>query len=197
MLASASVAVPRAAVILAAGASERMGQPKALLPWRGSTLVEYAVQQARLAGAEHVVVVLGPATRDLHLDATLTFNPSPESGRSTSIRLGAERLPDAVGAILMQSVDQPVEADVIAALFNAVEGGAAVAVPSFGGRRGHPVCFSGSLLGELRTLREDDQGLRAVVRRQPPTEVPVTSESVVWNLNDPAAYAAARAVVQP
>ena len=80
----------------------------------------------------------------------------------------------------------------IAALFNAVEGGAAVAVPTFRGRRGHPVCFSGSLLSELRKVREEDQGLRAVVRRQPPTEVPVTSESVVWNLNDPAAYLAAR-----
>jgi CTP:molybdopterin cytidylyltransferase MocA len=169
-----------------------MGQPKALLPWRGSTLVEHAVQQARLAGTEHLVVVVGPATRDLHLDATTTFNPSPESGRSTSIRLGAARLPDAVGAILVQSVDQPVEADVIAALFDAVESGAAVAVPSFGGRRGHPVCVSGSLLSELRTVAEEDQGLRAVVRRHPPTAVPVASESVVWNLNDPAAYLAAR-----
>src|SRR5919199_373505 len=188
LLASACVAAARAGVILAAGASRRMGQPKALLPWRGSTLVEHAVQQARLAGTEHLVVVVGPATRDLHLDAATTFNPSPESGRSTSIRLGAERLPEAAGAILVQSVDQPVEAEVIVALFTAVEAGAAVAVPSFGGRRGHPVCVSGSLLSELRTVAEEDQGLRAVVRRHPPTEVPVASESVIWNLNDPAAY---------
>src|SRR5215470_3180049 len=69
LLPSPSVAAGRAGVIVAAGASERMGQPKALLAWRGSTLLEYAVQQARLAGVEELVVVLGPATPDLRLDA--------------------------------------------------------------------------------------------------------------------------------
>jgi molybdenum cofactor cytidylyltransferase len=191
------VAPTRAGVIVAAGASERMGRPKALLPWRGSTLVEYAVQQARLAGVHQLVVVLGPATRDLRLDALSAFNPDPETGRSTSIRLGAQRLPDDVAGVLVQSVDQPVPAEVVSALFAAVEAGACVAIPTFGGRRGHPVCLSGALLGELRALTEQSQGLRAVVRRHTPTEVAVDAEAVTWNLNDPTAYAAARGDVQP
>ena len=185
------MAAKRAGVILAAGASERMGQPKALLAWHGSTLLEYAMQQARLAGVEDLAVVLGPATRDLRLDALIAFNPDPETGRSTSIRLGAERLPDDVSAVLVQSVDQPVPADVITTLFWTVESGAHVAIPTFRGRRGHPVCFSGDLLRELRAVSEEAQGLRAVVRRHAPTEVAVDTEAVVWNLNDPAAYAAA------
>jgi len=168
-----------------------MGQPKALLAWRGSTLLEYAVQQARLSGVAELVVVLGPATRDLRVDALIAFNPDPETGRSTSIRLGAERLPDGVRAVLVQSVDQPVPADVLAALFDAVESGADVAIPTFGGRRGHPVCFRGHLLSELRAVAEEAEGLRAVVRRHARTEVAVDAAAVIWNLNDPAAYAAA------
>jgi CTP:molybdopterin cytidylyltransferase MocA len=183
-------------VIVAAGASERMGQPKALLPWRGSTLLEYAVQQARQAGVADLVVVLGPATRDLRPDALIAFNADPETGRSTSIRLGAAMLPDGVAAVLVQSVDQPVPAEVVGALFGAVAAGARVAVPTFHGRRGHPVCVSGVLLHELRNLREQDQGLRAVVRRHTLTEVAVNAEAVTWNLNDPIAYAAARDAVQ-
>src|SRR5438105_13183126 len=129
LLPSPCVAAKRAGVIVAAGASERMGQPKALLAWRGSTLVDYAIQQARLAGVEDLAVVLGPATRDLRLDALIAFNADPETGRSTSIRLGAERLADDVTAIVIQSVDQPVPTEVIRMLFQTVESGARVAIP--------------------------------------------------------------------
>src|SRR5437588_6485928 len=55
----------RGALILAAGASQRMGSPKALLPWGEGTLLEYVLQQARAAAVEDIVVVLGPATRHL------------------------------------------------------------------------------------------------------------------------------------
>jgi CTP:molybdopterin cytidylyltransferase MocA len=66
-------------------------------------------------------------------------------------------------------------------------------VPTFRGRRGHPVCFDGGLLTQLRGVSEEDQGLRAVVRRHAVTEVAVEDEAVLWNLNDPNAYAAAKA----
>jgi CTP:molybdopterin cytidylyltransferase MocA len=186
----------RAAIILAAGASERMGSPKALLQWRGSTLIEHAIQTARVAGADQIVVVVGPATRHVRLDATTVFNPTPESGRSASIRLGAETISGTPAGILVQSVDQPVEAEVVTALFQAIEGEAEVAVPTYQARRGHPVCVAGQLLGELREVSEASAGLRAVVRRHVVTEVQVATESVVWNLNDPGAYAAARAAIE-
>ena len=176
------------AIILTAGASQRMGTPKALLPWAGSTLVEYAIAQARLARVIRVVVVVGPATQHLRLDAVTVVNPDPETGRSTSIRLGAAALEDDVDAVVVQSVDQPVSHTVLECLLAA---GADVAVPTYEGRRGHPVCFAGSLLHELREVSEVDEGLRAVVRRHTVTEVPVDTESVVWNLNDPGAYAEA------
>jgi CTP:molybdopterin cytidylyltransferase MocA len=191
----------RAALILAAGASERMGSPKALLPWGDSTLLDHALQEARTARVDDVVVVLGPATRHLDLgrDVLVAFNPQPDTGRSASIRLGSALLADDVAAVLVQSVDQPVSRDVVFALFEAVERGAEIAIPTFNGRRGHPVCVAGELLAELRAVTEEDQGLRAVIRRHAASvvEVVVEDEAVAWNLNDPAAYEAARAARTP
>lgn len=195
------------AVILAAGASQRMGTPKALLPWGGSTLLEHAIAQARAAGVNHVVVVLGPATQHLEHDArladliTVRYNPEPESGRSASIRIGTEALPDVVEALVIQSVDQPCDADVLVRLFAGLGSAAAdITVPTYAGRRGHPVCLSGRLLAELRHVTEEDEGLRSIVRRHAQLgrvlEVAVNSPSVVWNLNDPSAYAAARAAAE-
>jgi len=176
-----------------------MGTPKALLPWAGTTLLDYAICQARESGVEHVVVVLGPATRDLAHQLSgviVSCNPDPDSGRSTSIRLGSQALPDDLDAIVIQSVDQPCEGAVLAALFTALDH-ADVAVPTHAGRRGHPVCLRGSLLPQLRAVTEEEQGLRSLVARHAQLgrliEVPVNAPSVVWNLNDPAAYAAARA----
>jgi molybdenum cofactor cytidylyltransferase len=178
-----------------------MGTPKALLPWGETTLLEHALAVAREAGVEDVVVVLGPATRHMEHDlhrARVAFNPDPATGRSTSIRLGCEALPIKVDldAVLIQSVDQPASAEVLEALFAAIsETDTDITVPTFGGRRGHPICVSGRLMAELRQLTEEGEGLREVVRRHADglREVPVVDECVVWNLNDPQAYAAARA----
>jgi molybdenum cofactor cytidylyltransferase len=170
-----------------------MGTPKALLPWGDTTLLEYAIAQARRARIAELVVVLGPATEHLRVDATTVVNPEPDTGRSTSIRLAAGALPSDVEAIIVQSVDQPVPASVLEALFRVR---AEVGVPTYEGRRGHPICLHGALREELRQVSEKDEGLRAVVRRRSVTEIPVDDESVLWNLNDPNAYAAARATGQ-
>jgi molybdenum cofactor cytidylyltransferase len=178
-----------------------MGMPKALLAWGGTTLLDNALVQARAAGVQHIVVVLGPATKHLdrrfaELGVHVAFNPDPSTGRSTSIRLGSHELPEEIDAVLVQSVDQPCESSVLYSLFEKLKSSNAdVAIPIYQGRRGHPACFAGRLLAELRAVDEEAEGLRSVVRRHAErlAEVPVTSESVVWNLNDPAAYVAARA----
>jgi molybdenum cofactor cytidylyltransferase len=173
-----------------------MGTPKALLPWRGTTLLGHALDQAREAGVDVPVVVLGPATPDLAatLDARVAFNPDPQTGRSASIRIGSALLPDDVDTVLIQSVDQPCQAAVLTSLFAALEAGTGeIAVPTYAGRRGHPICVSGHLVAELRAVSEEEAGLRSVVRRHAErvAEIPVSSAWVVWNLNDPDAYTAA------
>jgi molybdenum cofactor cytidylyltransferase len=170
-----------------------MGSPKPLLPWAGATLVASCVRALQEAGVEQPVVVAGAefeAIRGQVPGALVVHNPDVEGGRSSSIRLGAAELGEA-DAIVVQSVDQPCPPGVLSALFEAVEQGAEITVPTHDGRRGHPICVAGKLLGELRQVMEEDQGLRAVVRRHVAQEVPVATEQVLQNLNDPAAYAAA------
>jgi molybdenum cofactor cytidylyltransferase len=194
----------RAAVLVAAGASSRMGQPKALLEWRGTTLLGSCVAELRRASVHDLVVVLGPSSDAVRnaLPATdpprVAYNLDVASGRSSSIRIGASAIADspAPEAVLVQSVDQPCPTEVLEQLFDAIERGAGgIAIPTFEGRRGHPVCFAGHLLPQLRELSEASEGLRAVVRAHAAAvvEVPVATEAVRWNLNDPEAYAAALA----
>src|SRR5258708_801741 len=100
---NAPVASRRGAVGLAPRASQRMGTPKALLPWGSATLLNYTLEQARAAQIGEIVVVLGPATR--HLDGSLgdvrvAFNLEPETGRSASIRIGSEALPSHIQTVL-------------------------------------------------------------------------------------------------
>jgi CTP:molybdopterin cytidylyltransferase MocA len=108
-----------------------------------------------------------------------------------------------VTGVLVQSVDQPAPTSVLDALFTRLEAALgdapstppAVIVPVYGSRRGHPILLAGHLVPELRAVDEATAGLRAVVQRHAAevVEVPVDNASVTWNLNDPAAYAAARA----
>jgi molybdenum cofactor cytidylyltransferase len=187
-----------------------MGSSKALLPWADTTLVGYAVRELLAAGADHVVVVLGADA-----DAVMAALPASQAvravinaeyltGRSSSIRVGAAAVASECDALIVQSVDQPCPAAIMRALYEAVEQpGVDVAAPSFGGRRGHPICLAGRLLPELLAVREEEQGLRAVVRRhqQARRDVPVDSAIIHLNLNDPDAYAqayaeASRAFVQ-
>ena len=196
----------RAAILLAAGSSTRMGTPKALLPWEGTTLLGYAVRQLRAAGAARVVVVLGANAEQVraalpHGDAVLAVvNPDYMSGRGSSIRVGASAVPAGTTAIVLQSVDQPCPAAILRRLYELVETeGADVALPLFDERPGHPVCLSARLLPELTSAREEDQGLRAVVRRHRDTTrvVRVDDPIVHLNLNDQAAYDAAIRTSQP
>jgi molybdenum cofactor cytidylyltransferase len=176
-----------------------MRQPKALLPWQGTTLIGYCIGELRRARVERLVVVLGAGSEsiltslDEGADVQLAYNLEVASGRSASIRIGAAAVADDCGAVLVQSVDQPCPSRVLRALFEAIESHQAdVSIPTFEGRRGHPACFAGRLLPALRAVSEETQGLRAVVRGAAQVlEVPVDTESVRWNLNDPAAYAAA------
>ncbi len=194
----------RAALVLAAGPSSRMGSPKPLLPWADTTLLGYAIRELEVTGASPIVVVLGAEAERVRaalptMDRVVpVVNPDYATGRSSAIRIGAGALPSGCRAVMVQSVDQPCPAEILESLYRAVEGGGEVALPIFGGRPGHPICFAGRLISELLAVREEDQGLRAVVRRYAATTVavPVESDVVHLNLNDPARYRAAFAAAR-
>jgi molybdenum cofactor cytidylyltransferase len=188
-------------LLLAAGLSTRMLRPKALLDWRGKPLVRYQVEQLLAAGCDSVTVVTGHDAPGV--EAALTgsgartvLNPDYRLGRATSVRAGAQSIVAAPAALVVLNVDQPRSASIIRSLIaEHLAHDALITVPSYGGRRGHPLVLDGALLGDLAEVTEETQGMRAVVRRHEHRrhEVPCSSEEVLFDLNTPEQYAAAAA----
>lgn len=189
------------ALILAAGESTRMGRLKQLLPWDGTTLIDWQVRQMLDAGAGEVVVVLGheAATVGAALvgsRARVVVNEKYREGRATSVRCGAEALADDSDAVLILSVDQPRPAWIARRLVEAWRGSEALLVmPSVGGRRGHPLLVDGSLLHELRAVTEEELGLRATTERHAASTLvlPIETPVVRLDLNTPSDYDSGRA----
>lgn len=179
-----------------------MGSPKPLLPWFGTTLVAYQVEQLMSAGLDAVIVVLGheservAAVLDGYAQVMIRVNPEYQQGKSTSIRVGAEGVPEGTEAILLLAVDQPRRAETLRWLVSGhFSGNHPVTVPVYQGRRGHPLIVASSLLPELLCLSEETQGLRKIVSRHHSeiAEVPCESPEVTLNLNTPEEYRQAQA----
>jgi agmatinase len=185
-----------AAIILAAGASRRMGSPKALLPVEGETFLGRLVATHRSAGIDPIVVVVGPdgdrvaAAVDL-AGVRLVRNLAPESGPLASLRLGLAALDPEPEALLLQPVDHPlVRPETVRRLVSAWAAGPhGILIPTFGARRGHPTLFARRLFAALR-VAPLDQGARAVVRGQlhEVREVPVDDPGVRAEVDTPADY---------
>ena len=183
------------AIVLAGGASERMGRAKALLPLRGSTFLEVILESCRSLPLAEVIVVAGPDIDKMLSDNVLggarkILNPTPESGPIGSIRLGIGALDPAAEGILVWHVDRPlVRAETVRRLLERLEEGAPIVVPGFQGRRGHPVIFARAVFEELIQVPEGE-GARAVVRADPSrvSSVPVEDPAVVEDIDTPEAH---------
>jgi molybdenum cofactor cytidylyltransferase len=186
-----------AAIILAAGASERMGHPKALLHYRDKTFLETIVEACGAAGFARRIVILGPdedkvlAGIDLR-DVTVVQNPEPSTGPLASLHLGLEEiLNHPVEAVLVWHVDRPhVSVATIQALVARFEQGKPVIVlPEHAGWRGHPVLFSRLVFEELLSAPLGE-GARAVVNADPSrvATVAVDDPAVVEDVDTPEAY---------
>jgi molybdenum cofactor cytidylyltransferase len=154
-----------AAIVLAAGQSRRMGQPKMLLPWGGTTVLGKVVATLASAGVDDIVVVTG-ASRELiegevarlaesGLGVRSAFNADFENGEMlSSLKAGLRAMNDSAQAALIALGDQPqAEARVARDVLTAWETRRALlVVPSFGKRRGHPWLITKDLWKNLLAL---------------------------------------------
>ncbi len=193
-----------AAVVLAAGASSRMGQPKQLLPWGSTTLLGAVVDRLCGAQIDEVVVVLGSqacAVRNsLRSQPVVTVvNPNWTDGMLSSVQTGLRALKSRPAAIAIALGDQPgAPAELIDELFftqRKTPGN--IVIPRVGGRRGHPVVFDGSYVDELLALGADAT-LRDVVERNRERVVYVAwaDQRQLDDLDTPEDYARALARAQ-
>lgn len=187
-------------LILAAGKSTRMGQPKALLRCGGRRFVSQLAITFRSAGLDDVIVVSGPdaaelaqALRDDGADARVVENHDRDSGQLSSLLAGldvADR--PGVEAVLVGLVDAPlVRSDTVRAIVDAWRRmGAPVVRPASGDRHGHPVLFGRAVFADLRKA-DPSAGARAVVRarRAHAVDVPVDDPGAFDDIDTPGDYA--------
>ena len=194
------------AVILAAGASTRMGSPKALLATpSGRTFAAAIVRALADAGVEDVVIVTGH-DHERVVEAVLNDapavvprfarNPQPSRGQLSSLWVGMDAAVRAeTEALIVTLVDVPMvnPATVARVIDEWRKTRAPIVRPAIGDRHGHPVIFDRSVFAELRASPLD-QGAKAVVRAHAGriVDVPVSDEGSLVDVDTPQDYEALR-----
>jgi molybdenum cofactor cytidylyltransferase len=162
------------AVILAAGGSSRLGQPKPLLTFRGETLITRTVRAATEARCVPVIVVAGEMAEPIRgelqsTSAIVVENQHWRRGPGTSIRRGLEKLSrNNVSAVVLLACDQPfVDMPIVAGLITAWEKTEkAIVASSYAGTLGVPALFDQSCFAELTALPESS-GAKSLILSRP------------------------------
>jgi molybdenum cofactor cytidylyltransferase len=184
------------AVLLAAGKSTRMGTLKALLPWEGTTLLQYQLSQFTLSKVNQIIVVLGYQSSKLlsyleNSPAQLVWNEQYEMGKTESIKRGILSIRENIDCFILATVDQPINQSLIDAMIKEfIQTSSKIIIPIYHGKRGHPILFSTELQEELLQIKEETQGLKEILhkRKKDIHEWTVMDPSVLFNFNSPKDY---------
>ena len=149
-----------AGLVLAAGGSRRLGQPKQLLPFGPATLLDHTLNTARRCRFRQLLVAIGGAADDVRARVDLSgaeviVNDDYRAGCSSSIGAAMAAIDRRADLVVLLLGDQPgVTSDTVAALLTG-RGDAALAVCRYNDGLGHPFCFSRDLFDTLRGLHGD------------------------------------------
>jgi len=189
-----------AGIILAAGASSRMGSPKALLEYRGETFIQRLVRVlSPVCG--RVVVVLGYHAAEIRPgipgSAVITVNPAPERGQLSSLQTGLAALPTDADGFLFTPVDSPaVESETVervAEAFRRRDPATLLVIPRIqtpsGPKRGHPVFAARAIAEELLALPATAMASDVIHGHIPQTVyIDVNDSGILTDIDDREAY---------
>ena len=152
------------AIVLAAGASTRLGRPKQLVTLGTENLLERSIRVAREVPCSPILVVLGAFAELIREQSKLdgvheVLNLNWQEGMASSIRAGVDALPDLDGVLLMVC-DMPA---VTSAHLRALSDSGDVKASSYAGRRGVPAYLPKTTFAALKSLR-GDRGARAILK---------------------------------
>lgn len=183
-------------VILSAGASRRMGSPKALLDYRGETFLDRLI---RIVGSvsDPVIAVLGEHADQIRARiqrrAQFLINPDPDRGQLSSLQIALAAVPPDAEGFLFVPVDCPgVSEETVARLaasFAQRSSETLFMIPRYGDKRGHPVFAARQIADEMLALGPDGQARDVVHRHIARTEyVDVDDPGILTDIDDLAAY---------
>ncbi len=183
-------------MILAAGESRRMGQPKLLLPFGKRTIIESVVQSVVSSKVDGTLVVLGSGRERIeekikNFPVRSVYNPDFRKGMLSSVLCGVRALPDETRAFVIVLGDQPSISkqtiDRIIDGYQKTEKG--IVLPVYNKERGHPVLIDMKYREEVEAL-SPDIGLRGTVYSHPDDilEVEVDTPSIRQDIDDEADY---------
>jgi molybdenum cofactor cytidylyltransferase len=179
------------AILLAAGESNRMGQPKQLMPFGQITIVERTIDNLLNSALSETIVVLGYKDEEIRKTIAgkpikIAMNPDYQQGMSTSIIAGLKQVDKRARAVLIALSDQPfVDSQTINSLVEAfIANKRGIIIPVYQGRRGNPVIFAIEYKGELLNLKGDVGG-REIIKLHPDDvlEVAVDCEGVLLDID--------------
>jgi molybdenum cofactor cytidylyltransferase len=173
-----------------------MGCLKSLLPWEGMTLLQHQLFHLELSKAVQLIAVLGYQSRKLlpyfeNTSVQFVFNEHFELGKTESIKKGLLSIKEGTDCIMIISVDQPVNQLLLDSMINHfVQTKSKIIIPVYNGKRGHPILFSTELVEELLQIKEETNGLKAVLHKwkNEINELNVDDRSVLFNFNSPKDY---------
>ena len=184
-----------AGVILAAGASTRMGRDKALLPWRDGTFLTAAIRALQPA-TELVLVVAGANAASLEpiADAYAAFtvvNPEPQRGQFSSLQVGLQEVLNrgrdaAIVTLVDRPAAEPETVEQIKAAFLSSDERIWAVVPEYGGKHGHPIVIGREMIEAFlrapsgSNARDVEHGRQEHIRY-----LPVRDPLVVANVDTP------------
>ena len=184
-------------MVLAAGESRRMGEPKLLLPFGEKTIIEHIVDKIFLSKADKILVVLGSHQGEIRnkladRPVLSVVNHRYREGMLSSIQAGFEGLPQETSAALVCLGDQPLipysVLDKLIDTYKQTRNG--IVLPVYRKRRGHPILVDLRYRQEIMDL-SPDIGLRALVHNHPQEvqEVEVNTPHILKDIDKPEDYA--------
>tara|TARA_Y100000817_G_scaffold62905_1_gene47277 strand:- start:147 stop:746 length:600 start_codon:yes stop_codon:yes gene_type:complete len=158
-------------IITAAGFSKRMGTLKALLPWKGTTMISHQINCLRHSGCTDIIVVLGFKSKQISdeidcEDVIVVENNDYSYGRASSIKSGVRKSHFDTDCFVILGVDQPRNSEIISSLINShLQSEFLITSPRYLGNGGHPIIISSKLRDELLNIDEETLGMKKIFEK--------------------------------
>ncbi len=179
------------AIILAAGKSERMGTNKLMLPFQGKPLINIVIDHVMESGITPIWIVMGAFRSDMvtaleGLPVKQCYNPDYEQGMFTSVQCGFRQIPSTADAAVLFLGDQPlIPGEVTRRLIGEYSrSGKGILIPTYRGKRGHPVLIGKKYAQVIDTL-VPDRGLHTLYDLYPEDiqEVDVVAPGILRDID--------------